>query len=154
MPPVEILVLVPIGFVGSVFWFVSAEGSAMYYGSLGYHPLLIGLLAALGQCVMYVILYHGGSRLVARWSWLARKVEALRMRYERRLTTGYLSVSSVAAVTGVPPLVALMTLGSAFGARFWHLWPLALAGRTIRFTVLAAVGEELVAAWSSWSGCS
>jgi|GEM_PF-1784329 len=153
MPSVEILLLLPIGFVGSVFWFVSAEGSAMYYGSQGYHPALVGFLAALGQCTMYIILYHGGVRLVDRWQWLAKKVAVLHERYQQRLTKGYLSVSGIASISGIPPLVALMTLGSAFGARFWHLWPIALTGRTVRFTILAAVGEELIAWWNGWTGC-
>lgn len=145
----DVLLLLPIGFVGSVLWIVSTEGSAMYYGSEGYHPLLVGVLAALGQALMYLVLFHGGEKLVGRWRWLADKVQLLRDRYQERLETGYLTLTGISSIIGLPPHVALMALGKAFGMRFWVLWPLSLAGRIVRFTVLAAAGDEIVAWWNS-----
>lgn len=151
----ELLILLPIGFVGSVLWVVSAEASAIYYGTEGYHPLAVGTLAALGQCLAYMCLYFGGAKLVGRWVWLAGQVERLQTRYHERLQSGYLSAVAVGSVLGVPPCVGLVTLAPAFHVKFIPMWPIAFGGRIIRFTILAAVGTEIVAWWNDLAaGCS
>jgi membrane protein YqaA with SNARE-associated domain len=141
----ELLALFPIGFVGSVLWFVSAEAAAVAYGAQGWHPLAVGVCAALGQNTMHAILYFGGERLIRRWEWVRVQAAKVRQRFHRHLEEGYLTLTGIGALIGLPPLVGMVTLASGFGVPFVHALPVAVVGRIIRFTALAAVGEPLVA---------
>ncbi|GIW73437.1 MAG: hypothetical protein KatS3mg102_2979 [Planctomycetota bacterium] len=141
----ELLGLLGLGFVGSVFWVVSTEAAAVYYGSaLACPPLLVGLACALGQCGMYLILYAGGEQLLGRWRWLGRQVDRARQRLGERLETAYLSTAGLGAVLGVPPALAFPALAGSFGVRLGALLPVMFAGRLVRFSVLAAAGAQLL----------
>lgn len=144
----QVASLVVVAFIGSVLWVVSPEAAAVYYGSeLGWNPVLVGLTCACGQIGMYVLLYHGGEVLVARWRWLHDKVIAVRLRYQRRLERGYLLMTFTGSMTGIPPILALVVLAPGFGVPQRHLLPVTFAGRMVRFTVLAFAGEALLAWW-------
>jgi membrane protein YqaA with SNARE-associated domain len=138
---VEALALLGIAFVGSVFWLVSPEASSVYYGAkLGWHPLAVGALVAAGQAPMYVMLYYGGERWAMRWKWLARVVARTRRRYQARMERSYMVLTAVGAVTGLPPVIAMCALASAFDIRFARLFPVVVLCRVLRFTVLASGG--------------
>ncbi len=145
----EFLLLIPAGFVGAVFWFVSTEGLSIYYGTM-YHPLAVGITAAVGQNLMYVVLYFGGEQLVNRWAWLGKQVEQLRTRWQRRLETSYLATTALASLTGVPPNAGMVALAAGFRIKFRWLITVTLIFRSIRFTVLAAAGEMIF----RWIGCA
>ena len=137
----EALALLGIAFVGSVFWVISPEASSVYYGAkLGWHPLAVGGLVALGQGPMYVLLYYGGERWAMRWKWLARVVARTRRRFQSRMERNYMVLTAAGAVTGVPPVIAMCALASAFDVRFARILPLVIVCRVIRFTVLASGG--------------
>lgn len=134
----EVLALLGIAFVGSVFWIISPEASAMYYGGkLGWHPLAVGGVVALGQSPMYVLLYFGGERWAMRWNWLARVVRRTRQRFETRMERRYTLLTGLGALFGVPPVIAMCALASAFGVPAIRVIPLVVLCRVIRFSVLA-----------------
>jgi len=140
---VAALSLILVSFVGSVFWFVSAEGAAVLYGSQGWNPVVVGLLCASGQGAMHLLLYLGGERLIRRSAWLTRQVARTRERYQAHLDTHYLALSLLGALAGIPPLVAMSLLAAGFGLKISRYLPVLLAGRLARFALLSAFGESL-----------
>ncbi len=144
----EILSIIGLSFVGAVFWVISTEGLAMYYGgALGWHPVWIGLLCSLGQNANYVCFYFGGKTLVERWRWLAAKVAFVEKRYHHSLQKGYLITTGFSAVFGVPPVIAMAALASGFHIRLQHFLAVSLAGRWLRFTILAWSGDAIISWW-------
>lgn len=144
---IESLTLAGIAFVGTTLWVVSPEVSSVFYGSsLGWPPLAVGVVCAVGQGPAYGIYYVGGARLVARWRWLGVKVSRTRDRLGDRLERHYLLLTALASLTGMPPVIAMCALGAGFGVRPWALFPVVVTGRLIRFSLLAAGGE-----WVSWA---
>lgn len=144
----QVLTLLGVGFVGSVFWVLSPEAAAIYYGSeLGWHPLAVGGVVAFAQAFMYVLLYHFGGVVLKRWGWLSRQVDRTRGRYQSHLERNYLILTLTGSMTGIPPIVALASLASGFDIPLRHFLPTTVLGRVIRFSILAAVGEALVAWW-------
>lgn len=136
----EIAALVGISFVGTVFWIVNAEASAIYYGSaLGFAPLLVGLACASGQTAMYVVLYAGGERLT-RWHWYGSRIERVRERWRPQLERWFLPCAGLAAVLGFPPALAMPALAPGFAVSLVRVLPVLFAGRLLRFTGLAAAG--------------
>ncbi len=145
-----LLALVGIGFVGTVLWFINTEATAVvYHVELGWNPVLIATVLSLSQNGMYVFLYHGGGRMVERWRWLGKRVERARVRYARMLEKAYLPSTFVAAIFGLPPVLAMVTLAQGFGYRRRQIFPLTLVGRFIRFFTLAMIGETLFLWWQS-----
>ncbi len=133
----EALALWAISLVGSTVWLVSAEAtSAVYGGRLGWHPLAVGLIAALGQSTAYVLFYYGGDALIARWTWLHDKVTRTRRRF--------LVLTGVSALVGIPPVVAVAALAPGFGIPLSHLISVAFTLRVVRFTTLAWLGERVL----------
>ena len=148
MMPFKPLVLAGVAFVGSVFWVVSPEAAAVYYGAQGHNPLLLGVLCAAPQMIIYAILYFGGEVLVARWGWLHRQVVRTRERFGHRLEGGYLGLTVVGAMSGIPPILAMVSLAGGFEVRAHHVLPVTFVGRMVRFTSLAALGSiPTVAHW-------
>lgn len=145
----EILTILGLSFVGAVFWVLSTEGLAMYYGALGWHPALVGLLCSIGQNANYVVLYFGGKTLIERWTWLREKVGIVEDRYHSWLRQGYLITTFIASLVGLPPVVAMVALAPGFHIRLPVLLTVTLVGRFIRFTVLALSGEALLAWWAA-----
>ncbi len=144
----EIAGLIALSFVGSIFWLVNTEGTAIVYGSQrGWNPLVVGLCCAIGQLGMHTVLYFAGGSVLARWRWLREREERVRARYGERLEKRYLALSAVAALTGVPPVVVLSVLASGFGIPARHYLPLMFPLRVIRFTILAALGVQIGAYW-------
>lgn len=140
----EALALAGIAMVGTVFWVVSPEVSAVYYAKeLGWPALGVGVVVAAAQLPVYFCVYLGGERLVARWAWLRRQVVRARARHERRMARNYLGLTAVAAVLGVPPVLVMCALGGPFGVNPRHLLPVVALGRLVRFTTLAGTGGLL-----------
>ena len=120
---------------------VSPEVSAVYYGAeLGWHPLAVGAVVAAGQGPMYVLLYLGGERWVLRWKRLARMVARTRDRHAAHLERNYMALTAVAAMLGVPPVIAMCAMAAAFDVRLARLLPVVVACRVLRFTLLASGG--------------
>ncbi len=137
----ETLSLLGIAFVGSVVWLISPEASAVYYGAkLGWHPLAVGVVVAAGQAPMYVMLYFGGERWAMGWRWLARVVARTRRRYQSRMERNYVGLTVLGAIFGIPPVIAMCALASAFDIRPRRILPVVIACRVVRFSVLAGTG--------------
>lgn len=144
----ETLSLAVVGFVGSLFWVLSPEAAAMYYGSeLGWNPLLVGLVITVAQAVMYGLLHGSGGLVLRRWSWLARQVDRTRGRYQAHMDRNYLILTFFGAMTGIPPIVALAILATGFDVSLRRFLPVASLGRFTRFTVLAVAGEAIITWW-------
>jgi len=145
-----LLSLIGIGFVGTILWFINTEATSVVYRvQFGWHPVWIGVVLSLSQNVMYLFLYFGGDRIVRCWTWLGRKVEHVRTRYGQLLDRAYLPTTFVAAIFGIPPVLALVTLASSMGIRLRQLLPITLYGRFVRFFTLAIIGETIFAWWAS-----
>ena len=146
----SVLTLFALSFVGSVVWINPTEGWAMYYGgTLGWNPIAVGLTCTLGQNTMYVLLYFGGERLILRWHWLGRKVERVYRRWSHFFGRGYLPLTAVGGVLGIPPVVAMVALASGFGFRLWSVLSVTLAARFTRFWILAQFGDALFKWWTT-----
>jgi hypothetical protein len=145
------LSLIGIAFIGSVFWVLNVEAAAIYYGGeLAWNPVAVGLTAALGQNLMYIILYKGGDELIHRWQWLGARVEKTRQRFSGHLTSRYLWITAVAALLGIPPVVAMVALASGFNLSMKAILAITYPIRTLRFTILAIFGETLFAWWNGF----
>jgi membrane protein YqaA with SNARE-associated domain len=142
----ELLALFGISLVGSVIWFVPVSATSAAYGQLGWHPLLVGLVASSAQTLGFCILYLGGEQAVRRWRPLARRIDETRERYLPRLEQAYLPSTALGGVSGMPPMVALATLAPAFNVRLHHFLAVAFAARLCRYSFLAAAGQS-VGAW-------
>jgi membrane protein YqaA with SNARE-associated domain len=137
----EELGLYGLAILGTLFWVVNVEALAVLYAGLGWHPLLVALVCAFGQCTAHVVLYLAGARLAHRWSRLDRVVERARARLDGHASGTYLGVAATAGLLGVPPLVAIVVLAPSFGVRLLHLLPIAFATRTVRFGALAVLSQ-------------
>ena len=144
-----LLALIGIGFVGTILWFINTEATAVvYHVEMDWNPVIIALVLSLSQNVMYVLLYQGGGRVVERWRWLGKRIERARTRYAKMLDRAYLPSTFVAAILGIPPVLAMVTLAKGFGYSRLQIFPLTLVGRFIRFLTLALVGQTLLTWWA------
>lgn len=145
-PPetMEALLLIGIGFVGTLFWPVSTEAAAVVSGSRGMSPVWVGVLCGLGQGIVHILLYLGGEGLVLRWAWLGRAVTRTRERFGGHLERNFLVLAAVGAVLGIPPVIALSLMAYGLGVRMTHHLPIVFLGRMVRFTILAAGGGALL----------
>jgi membrane protein YqaA with SNARE-associated domain len=147
---VALLSLLLFSFAGSVVWVFNVEAAATVAGaSGGWHPLIVGVTCAVGQALGYTLLFFAGEIVFRYWRWGQRKVEWTRERYGERLKTGFYGLTFTAALAGLPPLTAMAALAGGLQVRFLPMMAILLPLRIIRFTVLAAVGEELLAWWNS-----
>jgi hypothetical protein len=141
---VELLGLAAIAAVGQIAWFVSAEAaSILYVRQLGWHPVAVGAVCAGSQVAVHALLYAGGTGLVSRWGRLHRAVERTRERFRSHLEERYLAFSFLAAVVGIPPVMAMAALAGGFGVPARRLLPVTGAGRMVRFTAIAFAGVGL-----------
>ena len=51
-----------------------------------------------------------------------------------------MAVTAMAAMLGVPPVIAMCAMAAAFDVRLTRLLPVVVAGRVLRFTALASGG--------------
>lgn len=124
------------------------ELTAMFYaGELGWNPVLVGLVAAAGQCVTYAGLYLGGAQLVARWAFLGRQVDKIRVRFSDRLERGYLMTSAFSGSVGLPPATALAALANGFRVPLVPLLGVLYVFRAARLAFVAAFGQQLADWW-------
>lgn len=143
--------LLGIAVVSPVVPLFNLEATAVIFGKeMGWHWASVGMTCALGQSLAYMLIYMGGDKLLGRWQWLSRQVARTRVRFEERLTRGYLSIALVAGSVGVPPAIAVVALAGGFRVRMSTLLPVVFVGRFARFALLAAVGTQLNVWWGSW----
>lgn len=144
----EMLGLFGICIVGTLLPLVSPEASAVLYGKeLGWPPLAVGVVGAAGQCVVYLVLYVAGERLLAKWKKLGAMVERTRLRYHTHLRRRFGLVSLLAATIGLPPAVSVAALAPGLGISLHLVLSILFAGRVFRLGVLAAGGEWLNRWW-------
>jgi membrane protein YqaA with SNARE-associated domain len=147
----ELLTLMGVAWVGSVFWIVSPELLSAVYGSQqGWHPLAVGLACATSQCSVYFLLYRGGDVLAQRWRFLARQIEGVRTRFGERLETSCVGMLLIGGITGLPPVIALVALSPGFGVSVRTMLATTFIARTARFATLAALGEAVLPVLQGW----
>lgn len=135
---------------GTILVPAQPELTAMFYASeLGWNPLLVGVVAAAGQCVTYAALYLGGAQLVARWAFLSRQVERVRTRFAARLERGYLVTSALSGSVGLPPATAVAALANGFRVPLVHLLAVLFVFRAARLAFVAAFGRQVAAWWQA-----
>jgi hypothetical protein len=99
------------------------------------------LLATAGQAVMFLLLYHLGDRLRARWRWLDTRCEKVRARWGTRLQTSSAPVAGVSGLLGLPPSVPTVLLSAALGLPARTILPILIACRAAWFVGLGLVGN-------------
>ncbi len=62
---------------------------------------------------------------------------------------GYVYLSIVGALTGMPPIAAMVVLAPGFHLRLRNVLMITIPCRFIRFTVLAWAGERIFAWWAT-----
>jgi hypothetical protein len=140
----EALTLVAIGFVGTFFWVISPEAAAALYSSQRYWPpLLVGLLAALGQGAAHVVLFAGGNQLRRRWGWFDRKCLRAIERHGRLLARGQVPLGCLSGLFGLPPSSVTAALAPGLRLRGPVLLPLLFLMRVIRLSVVAALAVRV-----------
>ena len=140
----ELLQLYGIAFIGTIVWVLNAEVATVMYAGMedAHSPPILGLVASLGQCTMYLVFLYGGTHL-SRWSKIQELVRRTKERFGEKLRTGFLSLTVTAAFLGVPPVIALVVLAKPFKMSAWQVIVIAFVGRFARFTVLALFGDAL-----------
>lgn len=143
-----LLSLYLLSVAGGVIWIFNVEAAAILYsGKLGYHPLIVGPICALGQSTAYALLFIFGDALHARWAWARRQTDRMLSRWGDRLDSRFLVFTAAAAMFGVPPMTGMALIAPGFRVRLLPLLAVALSLRTIRLILLAAFGAQLVAWW-------
>lgn len=118
-----------------IIWVFNAEAWVVGHSVAGIeYPWLVALVAALGQACTFATLYLGGEVILRRLPSLRARIE--RFDVERFRTWSFLALV-VASVVGLPPLVLLALLAKTLHYRFPLFLAVALAGRVVRFMVLA-----------------
>jgi membrane protein YqaA with SNARE-associated domain len=141
VPPLGLL---GIAFVGTFFWPMSPEAGAVLWATrYGWHPLVIGLVAAVGQLAAYILLVTGGDQIRRRWGWFDRQCERARLRFGRQLERSAAVVGLTSGLFGVPPSSVTCALAPGLGLRLQQLLPIMFAMRVIRFAVVAAIAQHL-----------
>jgi membrane protein YqaA with SNARE-associated domain len=141
---VELLALLPVTFAGSVVWFLNPEAASMLYVAAGgFHPLAVGLVAAVGQAAALLVLWSGGRRLRAIWPWLDRQCRRVQVRWGRSLQRSTIPAAAVSGLLGVPPASATAVLAPGLGLPAAVVLPLLIAGRLLRFTALAFLAARM-----------
>ena len=140
----ELIELYLIACVGTVVWVINAEVATMAYAGMEdpYSPLVLGLVATLGQCTSYLIFLYGG-KTIGKLKSIQKLVRRTEERFAEKMKAGFLSLTVTAAILGVPPVIALVLLAKPFGMSAWPVIGIAFAGRIIRFTACAVFGEAL-----------
>ncbi|WP_203711096.1 VTT domain-containing protein [Asanoa siamensis] len=128
---------------------VNAEAYAVIAGRHGGHALVVVLALALGQTAGKLLLFESarrGTGWLGRWfprrsrsgraaARAARWAGPIRRWLSRRRTG--LPTVFVSAAVGIPPLAVVSFAAGTAGLRRWEFAGACLAGRGIRFAVLA-----------------
>lgn len=123
---------------------INAEATVMIAASVfATEPMLAGAAAACGQAFLLLFLYRYGGGLALRWTWLQKKTDKARRRYQARLQERFLLFGAGAALIGVPPLLAMAVLAPSFDTRASHFVAIAVPLRFLRFWLFAALGAQL-----------
>ena len=144
LPGVPPLGLLGIAFVGTFFWPVSPEAATVVWAThSGWHPALIGLVAATGQLAAQVVLVVSGDQIRRRWRWFDRQCERARVRFGRVLSRSAPVIGLTSGLFGVPPSSVTSALAPGLGLRVAHLLPAMFLMRIVRFAVVAALARRV-----------
>lgn len=136
--------LLGIAFVGTFFWPVSPEaGAVLWARRYGWNPLLVALVASLGQSAAHVVLYFFGDQIRRRWRWFDRQCERARLRFGERLTRNMPWLGITAGLIGLPPTSATAALAPGLGLSAARLLPIMFLARVARFAVVVAVAAQV-----------
>jgi len=140
----ELLQLYALSFIGTIVWVLNAEVATVMYAGMddAHSPPVLGLVASMGQCTMYLAFLYGGTHL-SRWSKIQTLVKRTQDRFGEKLETGFMSLTVTAAFIGIPPVIALVVLAKPFKMSAGQVIIIAFVGRFVRFTVLALFGDAL-----------
>lgn len=113
-----------------ILWLMNAE--VMVVAQMTTHPdslpWLIALMTVLGQFIGYALLYEFATRILARWAFVRRAVEKLKIE---RAGWGSRSLFVTGGLVGIPPLLGLFAL---YGSkRVGPLWQLLACSMPMRF---------------------
>jgi len=137
--------LLGIAFVGTFFWPVSPEAGVVLWATrYGWNPLLVGVVAGVGQAAAHVVLYFFGDQIRRRWGWFDRQCERARLRFGERLTRSTPWLGVTAGLVGLPPTSATAALAPGLGLSPTYLLPIMFVARVVRFAAVAAIAAHVV----------
>lgn len=118
-----------------IVWLLNAEAWVVGHSIRGVDlPVLLAAAAALSQVTTFCLLYRGGDAILAYLPRLRARLE--KFDVARYRGAGY-AVLALASVLGFPPLVLLALVARTLHYRFAPFVVICLAGRLVRFLVLA-----------------
>lgn len=129
--------------LSGIFWFVSAEGFSVAAGVTGdprFDGCSLPLLLAASQCVGLTLVYAGGQGLLAWSTKLKARVDKLDME---KLEAAAVSTLFCAAVTGLPPLLAIAAVAGSVKLRVTTFLVVTFSGRFVRFALLYHFGSAI-----------
>jgi hypothetical protein len=139
------LALAATTFVGTFFWPASPEGAvALFVTQRGWFPLLVGLVAALGQVVAYLVLFLSGDQIRRRWPWFGRQCDRMRTKYASWLGKGAVPLACSSGLLGLPPSSTLVAVAPGLGLPARWLIPVLFVMRVARFTFVATVASRVL----------
>ncbi len=144
LPGVPPLGLLGIAFVGTFFWPVSPEAAAVLWATrYGWHPAVIGVVAATGQLAAHLVLVASGDQIRRRWRWFDRQCERARVRFGRALSRSAPVIGLTSGLFGVPPTSVTSALAPGLGLRVAHLLPAMFLMRIVRFAAVAVIAQRV-----------
>ena len=108
-------------------------------GKLAWFPTAVAIAG--GQTVGFLIFYVFGDALIARFSWLQKKMDQVDFA---ALGNSRLWIIGGSGLFGFPPAIALCLAGPLFEKRIWFFMGSLFGGRTIRFCILVAIPSAFV----------
>ena len=138
------------GVVGSVIWIFNTEAYVMFLSfDKNMNPFVAAVIASVGQCITWTLLFFFGQVLQEKWSWLKSKIDGTKEKILRH-SDKVLAFTFSAAVFGIPPLIGCACLAPVFDLKYSRFILITFLGRFIRFLFLAVAGRQLLELWNEF----
>lgn len=105
------------------------------------------MMVTLGQVTGFAFLYTFGGQVIQRVQWLSNRLEALDLS---RYQNAKWKITASAAVLGLPPVTLLSLAGRGYETRRNFYLLIVLAGRFLRFLVIAGAPALFVTYFGPW----
>ncbi len=107
----------------------------------------VAMMVTLGQVTGFAFLYTFGGQVIQRVQWLSNRLEALDLS---RYQNAKWKITASAAVLGLPPVTLLSLAGRGYETRRNFYLLIVLAGRFLRFLVIAGAPALFVTYFGPW----
>ena len=114
---------------------INAEGWVVFHAiNSELNPWLLGITAALGQTVGYIIAYLFAEKLMRRWERLRKRVDGFDVnRFDRSAVLTLIGASTIS----VPPFIVTAAVAGLVKYNLPRFIVISILGRILRFCLLA-----------------